>query len=56
MGKKQEHFSFENQEDSQRWKSAIEDVFGLGGVEELLSEDEEADENAEPGKHRTWNL
>jgi len=57
LGKKQEQFSFENQGDCQQWKSAIENVFGLGGVEELLSEDEEADENAAPGKqHRAWHL
>ena len=41
MGKKLEHFSFESQTDWKDWKDAIERVLGLGGVEELLSEDED---------------
>ena len=53
MGKKQEYFSFENQADCQSWKSAIEGVLGIGGVEELFSEDEE-DANGEPGKQKPF--
>lgn len=38
-----EQFSFDSQADFQDWKDAIEKVLGIGGVEELLSEDEELD-------------
>ncbi len=51
LGKKQELFSFESQADCQSWKSAIENALGLGGVEELLSEDEEEGGNAGPGMY-----
>lgn len=38
-----EQFSFDSQSDFRDWKDAIERVLGIGGVEELLSEDEELD-------------
>lgn len=42
MGKKiTEQLSFESLTDMKDWKEAIERVLGIGGVEELLSEDEE---------------
>lgn len=49
LGKKMEHFSFESQTEFRDWKDAIERVLGIGGVEELLSEDEEIDGSVEPG-------
>ena len=48
MGKKMEQFSLESQSDFHEWKDAIERVLGIGGVEELLSEDEEGMEGAVP--------
>lgn len=50
MGKKLENFSFESQTEWRDWKDAIERVLGLGGVEELLSEDEEHEDLIE-GMH-----
>ena len=41
QGKKMENLSFESQTEFRDWKDAIERVLGIGGVEELLSEDEE---------------
>lgn len=53
MGKKLEHFSFESQTEWRDWKDAIERVLGLGGVEELLSEDEEHGDLIE-GTYALW--
>lgn len=39
-----EQFSFETLAEFRDWKDAIERVLGIGGVEELLSEDEELEE------------
>ena len=36
-----EQFSLETQSEFKEWKESIERVLGIGGVEELLSEDEE---------------
>ena len=41
-----EQFSLESQSDFHEWKDAIERVLGIGGVEELLSEDEEGMDGA----------
>lgn len=36
-----EQLSFESGSEFREWKNAIESVLGIGGVEELLSEDED---------------
>ncbi len=46
LGKKVEQLSLETQSEFKEWKEAIERVLGIGGVEELLSEDEEKTEGA----------
>ena len=40
IGKKVEHLCFDGEGELKKWRAAMENVLGLGGVEELLSEDE----------------
>ena len=44
LGSKKEQLSFDSS-DFDQWKSALERVLGIGGVEELLSEDEDIEED-----------
>ena len=53
FGKKTEQLSVDSPEFDQ-WKSALERVLGIGGVEELLSEDEEIEEDIGGGRSRTY--
>ena len=49
MGKKSEHLSIESKSEFDQWMAALERVLGIGGVEELLSEDEGLDEAPDVG-------
>jgi hypothetical protein len=46
LGSKKEQLSFDSSDFGQ-WKSAMEKVLGIGGVEELLSEDEDIEDDIE---------
>ena len=50
LGSKKEQLSFDSS-DFDQWKSALERVLGIGGVEELLSEDEDIEDDIGGGTY-----
>ena len=48
-GNKKEHISVESSSELADWRAFLEQVMGIGGVEELASEDEEIEEEIEEG-------